>query len=128
LEESFFYQRKFFVTGQFARELRKCRPRPSSQWHLDELVVVIGGQHFCLWRAVDSEGEVLDLLLQRRRDKAAAITFLRKLSKKQGYALALAGGDFIGGIAGPCEALWRTWTYPTRRPSTCKAYWLAGRR
>jgi putative transposase len=52
------------------------------------MVVVIEGQRFFLWRAADSEGEVLDLLLQRRRDKAAAVTFLRKLSKKQGYALA----------------------------------------
>src|SRR5208337_3432951 len=43
----------------FARELRKRRPRTSSQWHLDELVLVIGGKRFFLWRAVDSEGEVL---------------------------------------------------------------------
>jgi transposase-like protein len=70
----------------FARELRQRRPRISSQWHLDEVVVVIGGQRFFLWRVVDSEGEVLDLLLQRRRDKAAAVTFLRKLLKKQGFA------------------------------------------
>ena len=70
----------------FARELRKRRPRPSAQWHLDEAVVVIGGKRLFLWRAVDSEGEVLDLLVQRRRDKAAAATFLRKLLKKQGYA------------------------------------------
>src|SRR6476619_6074255 len=56
----------------FARELRKRRPRPSSQWHLDE-VVVIGGKRLFLWRAVDSEGDVLDLLVQRRRDKTAAV-------------------------------------------------------
>jgi transposase-like protein len=49
-------------------------------------MVVIGGRRFFLWRAVDSEGEVLDLLLQRRRDTAAAVTLLRKLLKKQGYA------------------------------------------
>jgi transposase-like protein len=70
----------------FARELRQRRPRTSSQWHLDEVVVVIGGKRFFLWRAVDDEGEVLDLLVQRRRDKTAAVTFLRKLLKKQGYA------------------------------------------
>jgi transposase-like protein len=70
----------------FARELRQRRPRTSSQWHLDEVVVVIGGKRFFLWRAVDDEGEVLDLLVQRRRDKIAAVTFLRKLLKKQGYA------------------------------------------
>ena len=70
----------------FARKLRQRRPRTSSQWHLDEVVVVIGGKRFFLWRAVDDEGEVLDLLVQRRRDKTAAVTFLRKLLKKQGYA------------------------------------------
>ncbi len=57
----------------FARELRRRRPRPSSQWHLDEMAVQIGGKRVWLWRAVDSEGEVLDLLVQPRRDKAAAV-------------------------------------------------------
>ena len=70
----------------FARELRRRRPRPSSQWHLDEMAVQIGGKRLWLWRAVDSEGEVLDLLVQRRRDKAAAEKLMRKLLKKQGYA------------------------------------------
>src|SRR5687767_11222796 len=53
----------------FARRLRACRPRPSSQWHLDEMVVVIDGRPIYLWRAVDDEGEVLDILVQKRRDK-----------------------------------------------------------
>jgi transposase-like protein len=57
----------------FARELRRQRPRPTSTWHLDEMAVVIAGRQFWLWRAVDDEGEVLDLLVQRRRDKAAAV-------------------------------------------------------
>ncbi|MBA3587558.1 MAG: IS6 family transposase [Chloroflexi bacterium] len=70
----------------FARELRRRRPRPSSQWHLDEMAVQIGGKRMWLWRAVDSEGEVLDLLVQPRRDKAAAVKLMRKLLKKQGYA------------------------------------------
>ena len=54
---------------QFARRLRARRPRPSSQWHLDEMVVVIAGRRLWLWRAVDSEGEILDLLVQPKRDK-----------------------------------------------------------
>jgi putative transposase len=70
----------------FARELRRRRPRPSSRWHLDEMAVIIGGRQFWLWRAVDDEGEVLDLLVQRRRDKAAAVKLMRKLLKKQGFA------------------------------------------
>ena len=62
------------------------RPRPTSQWHLDEMAVMIAGRQFWLWRAVDDEGEVLDLLVQRRRDKAAAVKLMRNLLKKQGFA------------------------------------------
>ena len=51
-----------------ARKLRQGRPRPSARWHLDEMVVRIAGKRMCLWRAVDHEGEVLDMLVQRRRD------------------------------------------------------------
>jgi putative transposase len=46
----------------FARELHRRRPRPTSQWHLDEVAVMIAGRQVWLWRAVDGEGEVLDLL------------------------------------------------------------------
>jgi transposase-like protein len=70
----------------FARELRRRRPRPTSRWHLDEMAVIIGGRQFWLWRAIDDEGEVLDLLVQRRRDKVAAVRLMRKLLKKQGFA------------------------------------------
>ena len=69
-----------------ARELRTRRPRPSAQWHLDEMVIRVRGRRLWLWRAVDSEGEVLDLLVQPKRDKAAALKLMRKLLKKQGYA------------------------------------------
>ena len=70
----------------FARELRHRRPRPTAQWHLDEMAVMIAGRRFWLWRAVDDEGEVLDLLVQPWRDKAAAVKLMRKLLKKQGFA------------------------------------------
>jgi len=50
------------------------------------LAVMIAGRRFWLWRAVDDEGEVLDLLVQPRRDKAAAVKLMRKLLKKQGFA------------------------------------------
>ncbi len=63
----------------YARNLRRRRPRPSAQWHLDEMVVTIGGRRMYLWRAVDDEGEVLDILVQPRRNKAAAVELLRKL-------------------------------------------------
>jgi putative transposase len=55
-----------------ARRLRQRRPRPSDHWHLDEMVVRIGGERVYLWRAVDHEGEVLDMLVQRRRDSRSA--------------------------------------------------------
>ena len=58
----------------------------TDRWHLDEMVVVIRGRQFYLWRAVDSEGEVLDFLVQSRRNARAAIRLMRKLLKKQGFA------------------------------------------
>jgi transposase-like protein len=70
----------------FAKELRRRRHRPTSHWHLDEMAVLIAGRRFWLWRAVDDEGEVLDLLVQRRRDKTAAVKLMRKLLKKHGFA------------------------------------------
>ena len=66
----------------YARNLRRQRLRPSDQWHLDEMVVSIQGRRMYLWRAVDSEGEVLDLLVQPRRDTKAALRLMRKLLKK----------------------------------------------
>jgi putative transposase len=69
-----------------ARRLRCGRPRPSNRWHLDEMVVRIAGKHMYLWRAVDDEGEVLEILVQRRRDKCAAVKLMRKLLRKQGFA------------------------------------------
>src|SRR5215204_651934 len=70
----------------FARNLRRLRHRPSARWHLDEMAVAIGGKRLWLWRAVDSEGEVLDILVQRRRDRTAALRLMRKLLRKQGFA------------------------------------------
>ena len=79
-----------------ARELRHQRSRPSNRWHLDEMVVRIAGRRMYLWRAVDHEGEVLDMLLQRRRDKRAALRLMRKLLRKQGFAPKLLTTDKLG--------------------------------
>jgi putative transposase len=76
-----------------ARRLRQQRPKPSPRWHLDEMAVGIAGERMYLWRAVDDEGEVLDVLVQRRRDKAAARRLMRKLLKKQGFAPAVVTTD-----------------------------------
>ena len=62
---------------QFARRLKKLRPAPSPRWHLDEMVCTVGGRRMYLWRAVDGEGEVLDLVMQRKRDIADALKLLR---------------------------------------------------
>ena len=69
----------------YARYLRQARPRPTGRWHLDEVFVSINGKRMYLWRAVDSEGEVLDILVQSRRNKKAALKLMRKLLKKQGF-------------------------------------------
>ncbi|MFB7853544.1 IS6 family transposase [Streptomyces sp. NPDC056053] len=66
----------------YANGLRRRRPRPGDKWHLDEVFVRINGEPKYLWRAVDADGNVLDILVQGRRDKAAARRFFRKLLKK----------------------------------------------
>ena len=58
-----------------ASRLPRYRHRPTSRWHMDEMVVKIAGKRHWLWRAVDDEGEVLDILVQSRRDKAAAVSY-----------------------------------------------------
>ena len=76
-----------------AQRLRRRRPRPSDRWHLDEMVVRIAGRRMYLWRAVDHEGEILDMLVQRRRNKRAALRLLRKLLRKHGVAPKLVVTD-----------------------------------
>ena len=68
-----------------AAKVQFRRSRPSGTWHLDEVFVRIGGKRTYLWRAVDDEGEVLEVLAQSRRNKDAALKLLQKLLKKQGY-------------------------------------------
>ena len=82
-----------------ARRLRRRRPRPSDRWHLDEMVIRIAGARMYLWRAVDHEGEVLDMLVQRRRDTRAALRLMRKLLKKQGFPPKLLVTDKLRSYA-----------------------------
>src|SRR5271165_3971125 len=76
-----------------AQRLRRRRPRPSDRWHLDEMVVRIAGRQMYLWRAVDHEGEILDMLVQSRRDSRAALRLMRKLLRKQGFVPKLLVTD-----------------------------------
>ena len=69
----------------YAARLRRRRPRPSDKWHLDEVFVKINGTTHYLWRAVDQHGNVLDILVQSRRNAAAAKRFFRKLLKGLRY-------------------------------------------
>lgn len=65
----------------FANTLRHRQPRRGDKWHLDEVYLSINGRRYYLWRAVDQDGYVLDILVQPRRDKRAAKRFFRKLLK-----------------------------------------------
>ncbi len=62
----------------YANELRRRRPRPGDKWHLDEMFIKLNGKDHYLWRAVDQDGHVLDILVQSRRNKKAAKRFLRQ--------------------------------------------------
>jgi putative transposase len=69
----------------FADNLRRRRPRPGDKWHLDEVFIRIQGELRYLWRAVDQDGVVLDLLVQRRRDGGAAKRVFKRLLKGLQY-------------------------------------------
>ncbi|WP_080458907.1 IS6 family transposase [Roseovarius sp. A-2] len=63
----------------FADCIRRDRPRPNDKWHLDEVVITIRGKKHWLWRAIDANGDVLDILVQTRRNAKAAKRFFKKL-------------------------------------------------
>ena len=78
----------------FAREIRKKRHHPTPhysnwRWHLDEVFVKINGEIHHLWRAVDHEGEVLEAFVSKRRDRKAALDFLKKVMKRYGRPHAI---------------------------------------
>jgi putative transposase len=70
----------------FANQIRRRLPRAGDKWHLDEVVLTIAGVKHWLWRAVDQNGMVLDILVQSRRNTQAAKRLMRKLLKRQGRA------------------------------------------
>ena len=63
----------------FANCVRRDRPHPNDKWHLDEVAISIRGKKHWLWRAIDAEGDVLDILVQTRRNAKAAKRFLKRL-------------------------------------------------
>ena len=68
----------------FANCIRRDRPRPNDKWHMDEVVVTIRGKKHWLWRAIDAVGDVLDILVQTRRNAKAARPFFQKLVSQFG--------------------------------------------
>ena len=69
---------------EFARKIRRKQGRLGDTWYLDEVFVTINGERRYLWRAVDQDGDVIDILVQSRRNRRAAERFFRKLLKNQG--------------------------------------------
>jgi putative transposase len=85
--------------GAYAKRIRSRSPRPGDRWHLDEVFLRIAGRLQYLWRAVDQDGEVLDILVQPRRDKRAAKKFFRKLLKVLRYVPRVIVTDQLGSYA-----------------------------
>jgi putative transposase len=85
---------KFVQT--YANGLRRRRPRPGDKWHLDEVFIKINGRVHYLWRAVDQDGNVLDILVTSRRDTKAATRFFRKLLKGLEYVPRVLVTDKLG--------------------------------
>ena len=94
----------------YANQLRRRRPRPGDRWHLDEVFVKINGRLRYLWRAVDQHGDVLDILVQSRRNAVAARRFFRKVCPERGRRLdvgrasdaVLCGDEGFGPSESPC--------------------------
>ena len=71
----------------YAKQLRKRQGRLGDTWYMDELTIItVQGQRRYLWRAVDQDDNVLDILIQKRKDKQAAKRFFRKMLKEQGQS------------------------------------------
>lgn len=82
--------------ASFANNLCRRRPRPGDKWHLDEVFIRIQGELHYLWRAVDQDGIVLDILVQGRRDAGAAKRFFKRLLKGLQYVPRVLVTDKLG--------------------------------
>src|SRR5947208_4986379 len=83
----------------YANRLKRRRAQPGDKWHLDEVFLTINGKRHYLWRAVDQDGDVLDILVQPRRNKQAAKKFFRKLLKGLQYVPRAIITDKLGSYA-----------------------------
>jgi putative transposase len=89
----------------YAKRIRARRGRLGDTWHLDEVYLKIDGRLQYLWRAVDQDGSVLDILVQPRRDKKAAARFFKKLLRGSRYAPRVVVTDRLASYIAPCAEL-----------------------
>ena len=111
--------RKFGPTS--ARNLRRRHGRLGDVWHVDEVFVTIRGSRRYLWRAVDQDGDILDILVTRRRDTGAAKRFFRKLLKGQGGSPWPMVTDRLRSYAAACRELGLAATYRTGQSENNRA-------
>lgn len=88
----------------FATCIRRDRPKPNDKWHMDEVVIGIGGRKYWLWRAIDADGDVLDILVQARRNTKAAKRFFSRLVKQFGEPRVVVT-DKLGSYVKPIRTL-----------------------
>ncbi len=88
----------------FAHCIRKDRPGPNDKWHMDEVVITIGGRKFWLWRAIDADGDVLDILVQARRNTKAARRFFSRLIRQFGQPRVVVT-DKLGSYVKPIQSI-----------------------
>jgi len=99
----------------YANQLRRRCPRPGDKWHLDEVFMKINGKRCYLWRAVDQHGNVLDVLVQSRRNAKAARRFFRKLLKGLRYAPRVLVTDKLASYGVAHRQLMRSVTHRQSR-------------
>ena len=105
----------------YARSLRRRRGRLGDTWHLDELFVTLQGRRQYLWRAVDEDGDVIDILVQSRRNRRAAIRLLRKLLKSQGRVPRRLVTDKLGSYRAAHRSVIPSVVHSTRRYANNRA-------
>ncbi len=105
----------------YARALKRRQGRLGDTWHLDELFVTIRGQRHYLWRAVDQDGDVIDILVQPRRDRHAAERFFRRLLKGQGREPRRLVTDKLRSYAAAHRAIMSSVTHDTSQYANNRA-------
>ena len=113
------WSRKF--GAEYARKLKRREGRLGDTWHLDELFVTIQGERQYLWRAVDQDGDVIDILVQSRRNRHAAERFFRKLLKGQGSEPRRLVTDKLKSYSAAHRAVMPSVVHDTRRYANNRA-------